>query len=149
MGCYHQMLVAVDGSPDADAALRHAVTLARDQNARITLLTVAPPASTPVAAGASPPPDLIDLHGEILRDATASLPQDVGVTTRLERGDAAETILRVAREDRQDLIVMGSHGHGRIHRALLGSVSQKVLRDSSVPVLLMRAGKDGPAPAPL
>ncbi len=148
MGCYQQILVALDGSPDAEAALRHAVTLARDQNARLTLLSVAPPVATPVGAGASAPPDLLDVHDRILREATESLPADVGVTTRLERGDAAETILRVVGEDGQNLIVMGSHGHSRIHRALLGSVSEKVLRASTVPVLLMRAGKEAPVPAP-
>jgi nucleotide-binding universal stress UspA family protein len=148
MGCYHQILVALDGSPDAEAALRHAVTLARDQNARLTLLTVAPPVATPVGAAASAPPDLLDIHSKILREATESLPEDIGVTTRLERGDAAETILRVVREDGQNLIVMGSHGHSRFHRALLGSVSEKVLQASAVPVLLMRAGKEAPVPAP-
>jgi nucleotide-binding universal stress UspA family protein len=74
MGCYHQILVALDGSPDAEAALRHAVTLARDQNARLTLLTVAPPVATPVGAAASAPPDLLDVHSKILREATESLP---------------------------------------------------------------------------
>jgi nucleotide-binding universal stress UspA family protein len=148
MGCYHQILVALDGSPDAESALRHAVTLARDQNARLTLLTVAPPVATPVGAAASAPPDLLDIHSKILREATESLPEDIGVTTRLERGDAAETILRVVREDGQNLIVMGSHGHSRFHRALLGSVSERVLRASAVPVLLMRAGKEAPVPAP-
>ena len=148
MGCYHQILVALDGSPDAEAALRHAVILARDQNARLTLLTVAPPVATPVGAAASAPPDLLDIHSKILREATESLPEDIGVTTRLERGDAAETILRVVSEDGQNLIVMGSHGHSRFHRALLGSVSERVLRASAVPVLLMRAGKEAPVPAP-
>lgn len=141
MACYHRILVALDGSPDADAALRHAATLARDQNARLTLLTVAPPPSTAASAGATQPPDLLDLQAKILREANDSLPDDIGVTTRLERGDAAETILRIAREEEPDLIVMGSHGHSRIRRALLGSVSEKVLRVSSVPVLLMRGEK--------
>lgn len=141
MSCYQHILVAVDGSPDADAALAHAVTLARDQNARITLLTVSPPVATPVGAGTSPPPDLLEPHAKILRKATESLPRDIGVTTRLERGDAAETILRIAKEDHHDLIVMGSHGHSRFHRALLGSVSERVLHTSAAPVLLMRAGK--------
>lgn len=145
MACYHRILVALDGSPDADAALRHAGTLARDQNARLTLLTVAPPPATAVGAGASQPPDLLDLQGTILRDATDWLPDDIGVTTRLERGDPAETILRIAREDDEDLIVMGSHGRSRFRRALLGSVSERVLRTSPVPVLLMRAAKGAPA----
>ncbi|HYC82803.1 MAG TPA: universal stress protein, partial [Solirubrobacterales bacterium] len=75
---------------------------------------------------------------EVLRDGTALIPRDVGVTARLERGEAAATILRIAREEESDLIVMGSHGHSRIHRALLGSVSEKVLAQSEIPVLLMR-----------
>jgi nucleotide-binding universal stress UspA family protein len=81
---------------------------------------------------------VIEIHEEVLREATALVPRDVGVTTRLERGDAAATILRLAREEDADLIVMGSHGHSRIHRALLGSVSERVLAQSAVPVLLMR-----------
>lgn len=142
MACYHRILVALDGSPDAEAALRHAATLARDQNARLTLLTVAPSPSTAAGAGATQPPDLLELQATILREATNWLPDDIGVTTRLERGDAAETILRIAREEEPDLIVMGSHGHSRFRRALLGSVSEKVLRVSAVPVLLMRGKKE-------
>jgi nucleotide-binding universal stress UspA family protein len=140
MSFYHRILVALDGSPDAEAALEHAVSLARDQNALLTLLTVAPPPSTPVSAGASAPPDLLEANGRILREATSSLPADIGVRTRLERGNPAETILQVAAEDGHDLIVMGSHGHSRVHRALLGSVSERVLKASSLPVLLIRAG---------
>jgi nucleotide-binding universal stress UspA family protein len=138
MGCYHKILVALDGSPDAESALTHAISLARDQNARITLLTVGPTVNRSAAVGTAPPPDLIDVHQEILRDATDLIPHDIGVTTRLERGDAAATILRVARDEEDDLIVMGSHGHSRIHRALLGSISQRVLAQSEIPVLLMR-----------
>jgi nucleotide-binding universal stress UspA family protein len=138
MGCYHSILVALDGSPDADAALRHAISLARDQHARVTLLTVGPSPNRTAAVGAAAPPDLIDVHQSILRDALTVIPEDVGVTTRLERGDAAETILRVAEQDQHDLIVMGSHGHSRFHRALLGSVSERVLAASATPVLLMR-----------
>jgi len=139
MACYHRILVAIDGSPDAEAALHHAVTLARDQNALVTLLTVAPPPATPIGVGASAPPDMLDFHTKLLREATDSIPDDVGVTTRLERGNPAETILAIAREGDHDLLVMGSHGHSRVHRALLGSVSEKVLKASTVPVLLMRS----------
>jgi nucleotide-binding universal stress UspA family protein len=138
MGCYRNILVALDGSPDAESALMHAISLARDQHARITLLTVGPSANRTAAVGTAPPPDLIDVHQEILHDATDLIPHDIGVTTRLERGDAAATILRVARDEDDDLIVMGSHGHSRIHRALLGSVSERVLAQSEIPVLLMR-----------
>jgi nucleotide-binding universal stress UspA family protein len=149
MGCYHKILVALDGSPDAESALTHAISLARDQHARITLLTVGPSTNRAAAVGTAPPPDLLDVHQEILRDATDRIPRDVGVTTRLERGDAAATILRVSRDEEDDLIVMGSHGHSRFHRALLGSVSQKVLAQSVIPVLLMRGnGCAEPDPDP-
>lgn len=140
MGCYRRILVAIDGSADAAAALEHAVLLARDQNALLTLLAVAPPLSTPVAAGASSPPDLLDLSSRSLREATDSVPADIGIRTRLERGQPAETILRIAAAEEDDLIVMGSHGHGRVHRALLGSVSERVLETSPLPVLLIREG---------
>jgi nucleotide-binding universal stress UspA family protein len=152
MGCYRKILVALDGSPDAEAALVHAVALAHDQHALLTLLTVGPSPNRAAAVGTAPPPDLIDIHAKILRDALALIPNDVGVTTRLERGEAPQTILRVAAEEDSDLIVMGSHGHSRVHRALLGSVSERVLAKSAAPVLLLRgpgcAGPPGePAPA--
>jgi nucleotide-binding universal stress UspA family protein len=148
MGCYHKILVALDGSPDAESALMHAISLARDQHARLTLLTVGPSTNRAAAVGTAPPPDLLDVHKDVLRDATALIPRDIGVTTRLERGDAATTILRVAREEEDDLIVMGSHGHSRIHRALLGSASQRVLAQSEIPVLLMRGNGCAEAPVP-
>jgi nucleotide-binding universal stress UspA family protein len=145
MACYHRILVAIDGSPDAEAALRHAFALARDQNALLTLLTVSPAPATPIGAGASAPPDLLGFHERLLREATDLVPDDIGVTTRLERGNPAETILRLIAEGDHDLIVMGSHGHSRVHRALLGSVSERVLKASTVPVLLMRSLGDGEA----
>jgi nucleotide-binding universal stress UspA family protein len=141
MACYHRILVAVDGSQDAAAALAHAVALARDQHALLTLTTVAPAQATPIGVGAAAPPDLLDDHRRVLREATDSIPDDVGVTTRLERGNPAEAILKLATEGDHDLIVMGSHGHSRVHRALLGSVSEKVLKASQIPVLLMRGDK--------
>jgi nucleotide-binding universal stress UspA family protein len=147
MACYHRILVAIDGSADAAAALLHAVDLARDQNALMTLLTVAPPQPTPVGAAASAPPDLLSFHEKLLREATDSLPDDIGVTTRLERGNPAETILRIVRTGEHDLVVMGSHGHSRVHRALLGSVSERVLKASTVPVLLTREGSPAPVAA--
>lgn len=140
MGLYRNILVAIDGSPDATAALRHAAALAHDQHAPLILLSVAPNASgTGGTAGASPE-DPLDFYARILREAVATLPADVGVKTMLERGDPADAILATAERQRCDLIVMGSHGHGRFVRALLGSVSERVLKTSAAPVLLLRSG---------
>ncbi|HZO07213.1 MAG TPA: universal stress protein, partial [Solirubrobacterales bacterium] len=136
------ILVAIDGSPDAEAALRHAAALARDQNARLTLLTVAPNPANTAGVGGAAPPDPLDLHVKALREATDSVPDDTGVTTLLERGDPAHAILATAEKGGHDLIVMGSHGHGRVLRALLGSVSAKVLEKATLPVMILRDGKN-------
>jgi hypothetical protein len=96
---------------------------------------------------AQPTPDLTDCFTASLRRAADSVPPDVGLTTRVLRGNPPDVILRSIRECEHDLVVMGSHGHGRLHRALLGSVSYRVLRDSPVPVLLIRRKAKSPAAA--
>ena len=148
---YRNILVAVDGSPDAEAALAHAGALARDQRARLTLLTAIPPlpATALLATGAAPPrSEVVRHYAELLRRAAARCPQDVSVTTLLVEGPPARALIERARSGEFDLIVMGSHGHGRLHSALLGCVSQKVLHASPIPVLLTRAPREEAAPAP-
>jgi nucleotide-binding universal stress UspA family protein len=136
---YRHILVALDGSADSKTALRHAVTLARDQNAKLTLLTIVPHTPTPVGPGVAPPPETDESHNEIIKQALAEIPNDIGITTRLEHGEIADTILKLVASETYDLLVMGSHGHSRVHRALLGSVSQKVLHKAAVPVLMLRS----------
>lgn len=139
MSLYRHILVALDGSADSRTALRHAVTMSRDQNAKLTLVTVVPRVPTPVGPGVAPPPETDGSHNEIIKEALATIPRDVGVTTRLEHGEVAETILKLVASEEYDLLVMGSHGHSRVHRALLGSVSERVLHKAAVPVLMLRS----------
>ena len=149
---YRNILVAVDGSPDADAALAHAAELARDQRARLTLVTAIPqlPATALLASGAAPPrSEVIRHYADMLRKAADALPEDVSVTTLLVEGPPARALIERSRSGAFDLIVMGSHGHGRLHASLLGCVSQKVLSASPVPVLLIRAAVEAEAPAPV
>ena len=136
---YRHILVALDGSADSRTALRHAVSLAQEQNAKLTLLTVVPHQATPVGPGVAPPPETDESHNEIIKKALQEIPRNVGVTTRLEHGEIADTLLRAVKGDDYDLLVMGSHGHSRVHRALLGSVSEKVLHKAAVPVLMLRS----------
>jgi nucleotide-binding universal stress UspA family protein len=148
---YRNILVAVDGSPDAEAALAHASDLARDQRARLTLVTAVPqvPATALLASGAAPPrSEVIKHYAEMLRVAAATLPDDVSVTTLLVEGPPARALVERARSGAFDLIVMGSHGHGRLHTSLLGCVSQKVMQASPIPVLLIRAAQEEQATAP-
>jgi nucleotide-binding universal stress UspA family protein len=146
MGCYRTILVALDGSPDAEAALRHGVALARDQHARLILLTVVPPSPPQMVTPGGVTPSRAEHEAafrEILRDGVDLLPPDVGVESRIARGRPAPRILETAEACGCDLIVMGFHGHGRLHRALAGSVSGDVLRQSRLPVLLMRGSQPG------
>jgi nucleotide-binding universal stress UspA family protein len=148
---YRNILVAVDGSPDADAALVHATALARDQRARLTLVSAIPqlPATALLASGAAPPrSEVVKHYSEMLRMAADALPEDVSVTTLLVEGPPARALVERARSGAFDLIVMGSHGHGRLHQSILGCVSQKVLHASPIPVLLIRAPEPEPAAAP-
>src|SRR3954452_18147362 len=152
---YRNILVAIDGSPDADAALAHAAELARDQRARLTLVTAVPqvPATALLASGAAPPrSEVIKHYAELLRVAASGLPEDVSVTTLLVEGPPARALIERSKSGAFDLIVMGSHGHGRLHASLLGCVSQKVMQASPIPVLLIRAPEaeaTAPATAPV
>ena len=92
--------------------------------------------------------DCESAYARELRAAVDELPPTISVETRLVSGKAAKRILEVADECSCDLIVMGFHGHGRLHHALMGSVSATVLRESKRPVLLVRKGDEVPAPTP-
>ncbi|MCW3062917.1 MAG: universal stress protein [Solirubrobacterales bacterium] len=149
MASYRSILVAYDGSPDAAAAVQHATTLAREQNACLVLVTVVPgPAFHPGVPGmVSPPRDLDREFNGTLRAATSRLPSDISVVSRLVRGKPATRIAEVAREHRCDLIVMGSRGRGRVRSALVGCTSAAVLRASTTPVLLVRSPDAAGAPS--
>jgi nucleotide-binding universal stress UspA family protein len=82
-----------------------------------------------------------DLDAELVKKAQNNLDQslrtelsDIAVRRLLLRGDPARVISRTAREEKVDLIVMSTHGHGAVYRFLLGSVAAKVLHDSDCPV---------------
>jgi nucleotide-binding universal stress UspA family protein len=138
------ILVAIDGSEHGAAALRTAVQLAREEHARLTVLTAVPavPASARLsAASTAAQVDAVALMGEVgasIRQQVDGLPGDVSVTSIVVAGHPAEVILTRLRDGRHDLLVMGTRGLGRVGSALLGSVSQAVLHKARVPVLVVR-----------
>jgi nucleotide-binding universal stress UspA family protein len=147
------ILVAVDGSEHGAAALRTASQLAREEHARLTVITAVPPApafAQITAAGAASLADVAELMGEAgkrIRKQVDELPQDLSVTSLVVDGHADQVILDRLREGRHDLLVMGTRGLGRVGSALLGSVSQAVLHAADVPVLVVRAPSPAAAPA--
>ena len=143
MSVFHHILVAYDGSRDGDAALELAVSLAQDQNASLTLLSVVPDTATAVTSVAAGPYELESVYKEMLDTAKAKLPPDISVTTTLAHGSAAARITEAAAG--HDLVVMGTHGRGRIGEALIGSVSRDVVHALRGTVLLTRAPEESDA----
>jgi nucleotide-binding universal stress UspA family protein len=142
------ILVAIDGSEHAAQALRTAAQLASEENARLTVMTAVPPTPalaqiTAAGAALTEVADLMGDAGKQIRAQVDDLPDDISVTTLVVSGHAAHEILKELRDGRHDLLVMGTRGLGRVGSALLGSVSQAVLHEAEVPVLVVHAPRDG------
>jgi nucleotide-binding universal stress UspA family protein len=147
---YRHVLVAFDGSPEAELALAHAIALAQVYRARLALVAVVPP---PPLLAWQAPGGMRGVHDaeqteleRALRAAADRVPDDLSITTQLLDGDPARAILHAAREGEHDVIVLGSRGRGRMTTALLGSVSNRVMHDADVPVIVIHRprGDDGP-----
>ncbi|MBV9285378.1 MAG: universal stress protein [Acidimicrobiia bacterium] len=144
-------LIATDGSDHAlDAAKRAKDLLA--PGTEYTLLTVEPPPVVPEAAPVmgldtvpiTSPEAAEELTEAYREEANESLERTARVlggeaAQRVEYGDAATEITRVAEEDGFDVIVVGSQGAGFVKRVLMGSVSQHLLHHAPCPVLVVRA----------
>jgi nucleotide-binding universal stress UspA family protein len=144
---FHNILVAIDGSPTATAALEEAIDLARSDGARLVLLSVAAPPrwrfTGPTYVPYPTDEELQRAAWDVLARAEALVPGDVAVSSVVRVGSPAAEIVRRAVEGGHDLIVMGSRGHGSLGSLLLGSVSRAVVARSAVPVLVSRRRSDG------
>jgi universal stress protein A len=143
-----RILVPIDFSPSARAALEYAGFLADKLGARVEVLHVFEPpgyvgpdtlALLPISAGQQ---EWGATRGDLERQVEQFLSQTPGGpathTVRIEAGEPSDTILRVAAEAGADLVVMGTHGRTGLSRLLIGSVAEAVLRRASCPVLTLR-----------
>ena len=125
---FRDILVAVDGSPDAEAALTDAIDLAESEHARLTLITAVPqiPATGFLIPGAVTDEQVADTRARaeaILRQARDRVPDDVPVRTVVTDQPIRPALIRQVKDGHHDLVVMGSRGRGAVRSALLGSVS--------------------------
>src|ERR671912_132795 len=139
------ILLATDGSEEALLASTTAADLAEKTNSELHVLTVGP--DFPLYELTEHPADFEDVLRENRREAKEILEQQAkrveesGVSvkeTHLREGRADEEIVEVAEEIGAGLIVLGSRGHGRLRRALMGSVSDAVVRHAHCPVTIVR-----------
>lgn len=142
---YRKILVPLDGSKTAEGALPHAKALAYSEGAELILLNVA---ANPALDYVFADPGLAQRAEEDQEARSKKYMAEVEsqlkaagfkVSTLLRVGAVADTILEVAEETQVDAIAMSTHGRTGPARWLLGSVAERVVRNSKIPVLLIRA----------
>jgi nucleotide-binding universal stress UspA family protein len=138
------ILCPVDLSPVSHHAFEHAAAIAGWYGARVHVLhvyTVLIPATVPPFAFAGPlpnapsEPDLAGVHDDLARLVAPAKAAGIEVDVDVVDGIPAQRIGEQARQLAADLIVMGTHGHNRLERFLLGSVTERVLRTNSAALL--------------
>ena len=150
---FHRILVGVDDTPAARAALKQAIELVDAGHGRLGLLSSAP---RPTMVGAAPTimpitraelaQELVDWAQDNLVAAEELVPREIPVTKLLCHGSPWRALLRAARTGDWDLIVVG-----QTHRAwwppFLARVGERLNRRSPVPVLVVHEEPREPAPA--
>lgn len=145
---YSHLLVPLDGSRFAEAALPHALELAQKFGSKITLVRAIEPPHT-IAADIGDTADMLIKMREISQKEAESYLQSL-VGSLKQQGynikplvlmgtSTPQSILSAADDNEVDLIVMSTHGRSGLGRFVFGSVAEKVVRHASMPVLLIRA----------
>ena len=150
---FRKILVAVDGSTTSNKGYRVALDLAKSVGARLVVLHVIDERAVGIGLSASGfvAPAYVEDVIAALRDAGRKVLAkaqreaqakgqaiDAHLVESLGNG-VAHTILAQAKKQKPDLIVLGTHGRRGLARVVVGSDAETVLREATVPVLLVRA----------
>lgn len=144
---YQHILVPVDGSSTALAAVNQAAQLAKTYNSQVTILlvvTIDPFIGVEYINAESQKEDAINrgraMINDILQEAKQEFStQGVEANTKIVEGqEIYKEIVNTATDINADLLVMGSHGRTGFKKLVLGSVAQKVLGEIHIPVLVVR-----------
>ena len=147
MTTYKHLLVTVDESPMSYAAAEQALSLAKDLNCPVTIMSVIAVDPFVGVDFYKVAPAITDYFMQAEQNAQNRLAEiqqsfsreGISVDTKIIRGVAAsEGIVQIANEIGADLIIMGSHGRTGVKKMMLGSVAQNVLTQSPVPVLIVK-----------
>jgi len=121
-----KILVPVDGSVQGCKAVDEAIYLATKAGASMDFVYVASDINK-------------DIPSHLIFDRIwAKLPEKMEAKKHVETGSIPKAILKVADAEKADMIVMGSRGLGIFKGAILGSVSQKVVEESKIPVMVIK-----------
>lgn len=143
-----KILVAVDLSDSTQKIVAKVEELAQKFQARVWILHVAEPepAFLGFKAGPQTQVDAVvekfhNQHREIQEISERLRQANIDATALLVQGSTVDSILSEAYKLDVDLLVLGSHGHGKIYEALVGSVSKQVLGKSKCPILIIPTHK--------
>ena len=132
------ILAAVDFGPSSTRAVQAALLVA-DRGGSISVAHLVPPPIRPAALNIVAPEELaINVHAlfdDVIDEIGSYVPDGVNVETRIVTADTVDGILSTAADVGADLIAIGTHGHGLLSRLTLGSVAQRVLHRTELPVL--------------
>lgn len=140
---YEDILLPTDGSDGMDEIIDHAISLARTHDATLHTIYVVNTGSLsdlPVDSSWEGLNQALTDEGERALQDIEDRANDVPVESNLVDGSPAKEIVEYASSAGCDVIVMGTHGRSGVDRLLLGSVAERVVRSSEVPVLTIRVG---------
>jgi nucleotide-binding universal stress UspA family protein len=142
---FARILCAVDFSPASLNGLEHALSLAQESGGRLTLVHVQDwpfDVRASESLGADAARYQRQLHDRAARELTATVPPDARTWCEIEElvviGRPHDVILQTARDQRSDLIVIGAHARAGLNLNLLGSTTDRVVREAACPVLTVR-----------
>jgi nucleotide-binding universal stress UspA family protein len=144
-----KLLLATDLSPASSAATEQAFELAAQLGSPLLVVSVIDPGQLRLPGGRfGQRVDQVRSQREVVAQDLVERGRRIGVTVTflIWEGDPGESIVEAARSEHADLIVVGSHGRSGVGRALIGSVSDHVVRHAPCPVLVVRQGVDEPGP---
>lgn len=141
---YDSILVPTDGSVGSEKALDRAIDIAKRYDANLHVVHVVD-TRIGIDGGAGTLFDELEAAGQEAIDRGVEQASEAGVSTvegAVANGIPFQAILDYTEENDLDLVVMGTHGRTGLDRYILGSVTEKVVRMSDVPVLTVPLGED-------
>jgi nucleotide-binding universal stress UspA family protein len=140
---YRNILIPTDGSDGTAAAVTHASGLAETYDATVHVLSVADTRNRFESPSSGIAPDAWteaerERAEQAVEETAAAVPEGVSVERVVEDGVPRRQILEYVERTDVDLVVMGTHGRTGLDHYLIGSVTEKVVRQSPVPVMTVR-----------
>jgi nucleotide-binding universal stress UspA family protein len=142
---YKKILVPIDGSEPSLKALKHAVNLAKILSSEINVISVVEELKLPF--GAEYRLWANESHQELIRNSLESINKEIvsirekdpeiKIDAEIIEGNPAKKIIQTAEKEKYDLIVIGKRGMGIIEELVLGSVTDKVVNQSKIPVTVI------------